>query len=142
MDNPRYPGAYYKSPLNKDFSLMVEAGAARRRRSADDGKASACRLWAASRPTGRRSGSCARPAATCRSISGCGQEPDFLRFCYTPELALEATLQPLRRYRLDAAILFSDILVMADALGRDVRFVEGEGPVLRSARQRPMTSPV
>jgi len=58
------------------------------------------------------------------------QEPDFLRFCYTPELALEATLQPLRRYSPDAAIMFSDILVLADALGRRVRFVEGQGPVL------------
>ena len=58
------------------------------------------------------------------------QEPDFLRFCYTPELALEATLQPLRRFQPDAAILFSDILVVADALGRNVRFVEGQGPVL------------
>lgn len=58
------------------------------------------------------------------------QQPDFLRFCYTPELALEATLQPLRRFQPDAAILFSDILVVADALGRNVRFVEGHGPVL------------
>ena len=58
------------------------------------------------------------------------QEPNFRRFCYTPELTLEATLQPLRRYRPDAAILFSDILVLADALGCGVRFVEGEGPVL------------
>jgi len=58
------------------------------------------------------------------------QQPDFLRFCYTPELAVEATLQPLRRFQPDAAILFSDILVVADALGRNVRFVEGQGPVL------------
>ena len=58
------------------------------------------------------------------------RQPDFLRFCYTPELAIEATLQPVRRYRPDAAILFSDILVVADALGRTVHFVEGQGPVL------------
>jgi uroporphyrinogen decarboxylase len=57
--------------------------------------------------------------------------PDFLRFCYTPELAIEATLQPIRRYKPDAAILFSDILVVPDALGRGVRFVEGKGPVLQ-----------
>lgn len=57
-------------------------------------------------------------------------EPDFLRFCYTPDLAVEATLQPLRRFRPDAAILFSDILVVADALDRNVRFMEGHGPVL------------
>ena len=61
--------------------------------------------------------------------------PDFLRFCYTPELTVEAALQPLRRYPLDAAILFSDILVVPDALGREVRFVEGEGPVLAPLRR-------
>ena len=54
----------------------------------------------------------------------------FLEFCYAPALAVEATLQPLRRFPLDAAILFSDILVVPDALGRSVRFVEGEGPQL------------
>jgi uroporphyrinogen decarboxylase len=52
----------------------------------------------------------------------------FLDFCYTPEMAVEATMQPIRRYGFDAAILFSDILVMPDALGRDVHFVTGEGP--------------
>ncbi|MBT3767361.1 MAG: uroporphyrinogen decarboxylase [Rhodospirillaceae bacterium] len=55
---------------------------------------------------------------------------NFLNFCYTPEMAVEATLQPLRRYDLDAAILFSDILVIPDALGQSVAFKEGEGPVL------------
>jgi uroporphyrinogen decarboxylase len=54
----------------------------------------------------------------------------FMDFCYTPELACEAVLQPLRRFDLDAAILFSDILVVPDALGRKVWFVEGEGPRL------------
>ena len=63
------------------------------------------------------------------------EEPDFLRFCYTPELTVEAALQPLRRYPLDAAILFSDILVIPDALGCAVRFVEGEGPVLAPLRR-------
>jgi len=58
----------------------------------------------------------------------------FLHFCYTPELAVEATLQPLRRFSPDAAILFSDILVVPDAVGRDVRFVEGEGPRLDPMR--------
>ncbi len=52
----------------------------------------------------------------------------FLDFCYTPSMAVEATMQPIRRYDFDAAILFSDILVMPDALGRDVHFVTGEGP--------------
>lgn len=58
------------------------------------------------------------------------QAKTFLDFCYTPDLATEAVLQPLRRFDLDAAILFSDILVVPDALGRAVRFVEGEGPRL------------
>jgi len=55
---------------------------------------------------------------------------NFLDFCYSPALATEAVLQPLRRFPLDAAILFSDILVVPDALGRAVSFVEGEGPRL------------
>ncbi len=54
----------------------------------------------------------------------------FLDFCYSPALATEAALQPLRRFPLDAAILFSDILVVPDALGQKVWFVEGEGPRL------------
>ncbi|HRE19638.1 MAG TPA: uroporphyrinogen decarboxylase [Rhabdaerophilum sp.] len=54
----------------------------------------------------------------------------FLDFCYTPELAIEATLQPIQRFRFDAAIIFSDILVIPDALGQGVRFAEGEGPRL------------
>lgn len=54
----------------------------------------------------------------------------FLDFCYSPALATEAVMQPLRRFPLDAAILFSDILVVPDALGRKVSFIEGEGPRL------------
>ena len=54
----------------------------------------------------------------------------FLDLCYTPALAAEVTLQPIRRFGFDAAILFSDILVVPDALGQGVRFVEGEGPRL------------
>ena len=52
----------------------------------------------------------------------------FLDLCYSPEFATEVTLQPIRRYGFDAAILFSDILVIPDALKRDVRFTEGHGP--------------
>jgi uroporphyrinogen decarboxylase len=54
----------------------------------------------------------------------------FLDLCYTPDFAVEVTLQPIRRFGFDAAILFSDILVVPHALGQDVRFVEGEGPRL------------
>ncbi len=57
---------------------------------------------------------------------------NFLEFCYTPDLAVEATLQPIRRYGFDAAILFSDILVIPDALGQQVEFVPGTGPKLEA----------
>jgi uroporphyrinogen decarboxylase len=52
----------------------------------------------------------------------------FLDLCYNPDFAVEVTLQPIRRFGFDASILFSDILVVPHALGRDLRFVEGEGP--------------
>ena len=54
---------------------------------------------------------------------------DFVHFCLSPELAAEATLQPIRRFGMDGAILFADILLLPHALGRTVRFVEGRGPV-------------
>jgi uroporphyrinogen decarboxylase len=59
---------------------------------------------------------------------------DFIAFCLNPELAIEVTLQPVRRFGLDAAILFADILLVPYALGQDVRFVEGEGPKLEPIR--------
>jgi uroporphyrinogen decarboxylase len=55
---------------------------------------------------------------------------NFIEFCLTPELAIEVTLQPVRRYDLDAAILFADILLVPHAMGQSVGFVEGEGPRL------------
>ena len=55
---------------------------------------------------------------------------DFLSLCYNPELAAEVTLQPIRRYEFDAAILFADILLVPQALGADLWFVTGEGPRL------------
>ena len=55
---------------------------------------------------------------------------DFLKLCYTPDLAAEVTLQPIRRYGFDAAILFADLLLIAQALGADLWFETGEGPRL------------
>ena len=58
------------------------------------------------------------------------QAGDFLSLCYNPELAAEVTLQPIRRYSFDAAILFADILLLPQAMGADLWFVTGEGPRL------------
>ena len=78
----------------------------------------------------------------------------FLELCYTPALAAEVTLQPIRRFGFDAAILFSDILVVPDAMGQKVWFEEGAGPrltpimgsgdlkVLSTARVRGRLAPV
>jgi len=60
----------------------------------------------------------------------------FMSLCTNPELACEVTLQPLRRYAMDAAILFSDILTIPDAMGLGLYFAEGEGPRF----ERPLTS--
>ena len=66
-----------------------------------------------------------------------GQAGSFMNLCTNPELACEVTLQPLRRFPLDAAILFSDILTIPDAMGLGLYFAEGEGPkfekIVRSA---------
>ncbi len=58
------------------------------------------------------------------------QAGDFLTLCYTPDLAAEVTLQPIRRFGFDAAILFADILLLPQALGADLWFTTGEGPRL------------
>ena len=54
----------------------------------------------------------------------------FLKLCYAPDLAMEVTLQPLKRFDLDAAIIFADILVVPQAMGLGLAFEEGEGPVV------------
>jgi len=59
---------------------------------------------------------------------------DFMTLCMSPELAAEVTLQPIRRFGFDAAILFADILVLPWALGRELAFREGEGPALPPLR--------
>ena len=59
---------------------------------------------------------------------------NFIEFCLTPDLAIEVTLQPVRRFGMDAAILFADILLIPHALGQNVAFVEGEGPRLEPVR--------
>ncbi|HGP6906258.1 TPA: uroporphyrinogen decarboxylase family protein, partial [Vibrio cholerae O1] len=66
-----------------------------------------------------------------RAVAG-----DFMSLCRNAELACEVTLQPLRRYPLDAAILFSDILTVPDAMGLGLYFEQGEGPRF----ERPITS--
>ena len=63
--------------------------------------------------------------------------PDFMSLCRSPDATTELALQPLRRFEFDAAIVFSDILTIADSLEMGLRFVPGEGPVLRN----PITTP-
>ena len=64
------------------------------------------------------------------------ESPDFLSLCNTPELAARITLQPVDRFAVDAAIVFSDILIVPHGMGRAVRFLEGEGPFLTPLRCR------
>ena len=61
---------------------------------------------------------------------------NFLNLCYNPKLAAKVTLQPVERFGFDAAILFSDILVVPHALGQEVKFVDGNGPRLRAIRSK------
>lgn len=58
--------------------------------------------------------------------------PDFMEFCFTPDIVTEVTLQPIERFDFDAAIIFSDILVIAHAIGQDVWFEKGYGPKLKA----------
>ena len=101
------------------------------------GTTGSCARCCASRWTGRLSGSCARRAATCRSTARRGRRQEvFWALATNPELACEVTLQPLARFPLDAAILFSDILMIPKAMGVGLTFAEGEGPRI----ERPLRS--
>ncbi len=62
------------------------------------------------------------------------EQADFITRCMTPDIAVELTLQPIRRYGMDGAILFSDILILPWAMGQDLRFEEGRGPVMTPIR--------
>ena len=62
------------------------------------------------------------------------EQADFITRCMTPDIAVELTLQPVRRYGMDGAILFSDILILPWAMGQDLRFEEGRGPVMTPIR--------
>ena len=64
----------------------------------------------------------------CRNVRN--SEPDFISFCLNPPKAVEVTLQPVRKFDFDAAIIFSDILMVPWAMDRNVRFIPGTGPVL------------
>src|ERR1700735_1895738 len=65
-----------------------------------------------------------------------GKAGNFLDLCLTPEWAAEITLQPIRRFDLDAAIVFADILLIPLALGQKLEFREGEGPVLEPVNEK------
>ena len=75
------------------------------------------------------SGSCVRRGATCRNIRPFAQKHSFLEICKTPELAAEVSLQPFRIIGVDAVIVFSDILIVAEAMGMQLD-VPDSGPVL------------
>ena len=64
------------------------------------------------------------------------QAGSFLDLCYNSELATEVTLQPIDKFGFDAAILFADILLILDALGVNVQFIEGQGPLLETVKRR------
>ena len=64
------------------------------------------------------------------------QAGSFLDLCYNPDLATEVTVQPIRRFGMDAAILFADILLIPDGLGQPLDYREGEGPILEPIRDR------
>jgi len=68
------------------------------------------------------------------------KNPDFIKLCLNPNLASEITLQPLKRFDLDAAIIFSDILMIPYGLGQNVEFKKGEGPVLGVCEEKNILS--
>ena len=66
---------------------------------------------------------------------------NFLDLCYNPDLATEVTLQPIRRFKFDGSILFSDILVVPHAMGRNLRFEDGRGPVMEQLSAKEIEAP-
>ena len=89
-----------------------------------------CAPAGASRCRTRRCGSCARPAGRCRSTASCARASRCSTPAARPDLVTEITLQPVRRHGVDAAILFSDIVVPLKAVGVDLDIVPGVGPVV------------
>ena len=86
-------------------------------------------FWRANGKPFRQSGLCGKPEDICRNIEIFVSRIDnFLDLCFNPKLATEVTLQPIRRFGFDAAILFSDILVIPHALGQRVSFTNADGP--------------
>ena len=98
------------------------------------------RLPAAAGRRARRSGSCARPAATWRTTARCASATPCSRSAAQPELAVAVTLQPVDAIDVDAAILFSDLLLPFTPMGLDFDFVKGEGPSIERPIRTPPTS--
>ena len=73
-----------------------------------------------------------RPAATCPSIANCGGRPRFLELCKNPDLCAEVMLRTVERLGVDAAIIFSDLLLILEPMGIGLEFSAGEGPVLHN----------
>jgi uroporphyrinogen-III decarboxylase len=97
------------------------------RQNLGDGLGSGCRV-------ARRSAGADQKADVAEAMRA--RAKDFVEMCLTPTVAAELTLQPVRRYHMDGAILFSDILMLPYALGQKLSFREGEGPRCNSGRGR------
>lgn len=132
MDNsyPTFPQSNNKNKYIKGLLRMIESSLS------STGKALIDVLT--NRPNSRRplwfmrqAGRYLEEYRKIRSTAG-----SFLDLCYNPEMAAEVTIQPLKRFDLDAAILFSDILVIPQAMGCDLGFVQNEGPKVSTVTPR------